>query len=79
MGLVGETAKYIETGISALRPGGTIHYHQTVPSWLFPFALEGKVMSAAKRLGRDAEILQTLRVKKYSPGVVHGVVDARIN
>jgi tRNA wybutosine-synthesizing protein 2 len=36
------------------------------------------VTEAAKVLGRRAEILRCVRVKKYSPGVVHAVVDARI-
>jgi tRNA wybutosine-synthesizing protein 2 len=36
------------------------------------------VLNAALQLGRSAEILKCSKVKKYSPGVDHVVVDARI-
>jgi tRNA wybutosine-synthesizing protein 2 len=78
MGYVGNTDRYLETGVLALRPGGVLHYHQTVPSWQYPEAAIKDVVDAAENLGRSAEILNCARVKKYSPGVVHAVVDARI-
>jgi tRNA wybutosine-synthesizing protein 2 len=78
MGYVGTTDRYLRKGIEALRPGGILHYHQTVPSWLYPAAAIVDVTKAAKASGRKVEILQCTRVKKYSPGVLHAVVDARI-
>jgi tRNA G37 N-methylase Trm5 len=36
------------------------------------------VVEAAEKLGKRVEILNYARVKKYSPGVVHAVVDACI-
>ena len=78
MGMVQVTNRYLKTGIRALKPGGVLHYHQTIPSWKFPDAAIGDVSKAAKALGLSAEILGCTRVKKYSPGVVHAVVDARI-
>ncbi|MFB3766008.1 MAG: class I SAM-dependent methyltransferase family protein [Methanotrichaceae archaeon] len=78
MGMVQVTDRYLKTGIRALRSGGVLHYHQTIPSWKFPDAAIGDVSKAAKALGLSAEILRCTRVKKYSPGVVHAVVDARI-
>jgi len=78
MGFVGTTDRYLQTGIRALRPGGMLHYHQTVPSWLYPHVLVNDISKAAQDLGRQAEILRCIRVKKYSPGVLHAVVDARI-
>ncbi len=78
MGMVQVTDRYLKTGIRALRPGGVLHYHQTIPSWKFPDAAIGDVSKVAKELGLNAEILGCTRVKKYSPGVVHAVVDARI-
>lgn len=78
MGYVGKTDRYLETGINALRPGGVLHYHQTIPSWQYPDAAIKDVVQAAKMLGRRVEIIDCSRVKKYSPGVVHAVVDARI-
>lgn len=78
MGYVGTTDRYLRKGIAALRPGGILHYHQTVPSWLYPAAAIDDVTKAAKAAGRKAEILQCVKVKKYAPGVLHTVVDARI-
>ncbi|MBN1323951.1 MAG: class I SAM-dependent methyltransferase family protein [Methanotrichaceae archaeon] len=79
MGLVGSTNRYLRQGIEALRPGGMLHYHQTVPSWLYPQALVDEVEGAASCLGRTAEVRGLVKVKKYAPGVVHGVVDAMIH
>lgn len=79
MGLVQVTDKYLRQGIEALRPGGTLHYHQTIPSWLYPQAAIQEVVEAAKSMDRRAEIVNCAKVKKFSPGVVHAVVDARID
>jgi tRNA wybutosine-synthesizing protein 2 len=79
MGMVQVTDQYLQRGISALRPGGILHYHQTVASWRYPDAAVREVLEAAASLGRSAEILNCIRVKKYSPGVVHAVIDARID
>ena len=79
MGMVQVTDRYLEKGILALRPGGILHYHQTVPSWLYPEAAARDVERAAAALGRSAELLNCIRVKKFSPGVVHAVIDARID
>jgi tRNA wybutosine-synthesizing protein 2 len=79
MGLVQVTDRYLGTGIEALRPGGILHYHQTVPSWQYPQAAVKDVMKAAQLAGCRATIESCIRVKKYSPGVVHAVVDARID
>ena len=79
MGLVQVTDKYLHQGIEALRPGGTLHYHQTIPSWLYPQAAIQEVVEAAKSMDRRAEIVNCAKVKKFSPGVVHAVVDARID
>ena len=78
MGMVQVTDRYLLKGIQALRPGGMLHYHQTIPSVMHPVQAVRDVMEAAKVLGRQAEILRCVRVKKYSPGMIHAVVDARI-
>lgn len=78
MGYVGTTNRYLEKGLQALRPGGVLHYHQTIPSWQFPDAAIKEVSSASEKLGLNAEILGCTKVKKYSPGMVHAVIDARI-
>lgn len=79
MGMVGITDRYLPFGIRALVPGGVLHYHQTLPSWLYPDHLIAEVICAAEAQGRRAEILQCSRVKKYAPGVLHAVLDVRID
>jgi tRNA wybutosine-synthesizing protein 2 len=79
MGMVQVTDQYLQKGISALRPGGILHYHQTIAASMYPAAAIRDVTEAATALGRRAEILNYVLVKKYSPGVVHAVIDARID
>jgi tRNA wybutosine-synthesizing protein 2 len=79
MGMVQVTDRYLLKGISALRPGGILHYHQTIPARMYPTAAIRDVTQAAEALGCRAEILGHVLVKKFSPGVVHAVVDARID
>lgn len=78
MGYVGTTHEYLPWGIKALRPGGILHYHETVPERIMYERPGRYITDAAERQGRKAEILETIKVKKYSPGVWHVVVDARI-
>jgi len=79
MGMVQVTDQYLQKGISALRPGGILHYHQTIVTSMYPAAAIRDVTQAAAALGCRAEILNHVLVKKYSPGVVHAVIDARID
>jgi tRNA wybutosine-synthesizing protein 2 len=78
MGYVGTTNRYLKTAISALRDGGTLHYHQTISSKNYPDEAINDIIKVADRMDRKVEVLKCIRVKKYSPGVVHTVVDARI-
>jgi len=78
MGYVGNTNRYLSAGIRALRRGGVLHYHQTVPEWLYPHALENEVRNAAFLENRGVQVLRCARVKKYSPGMLHAVLDVKI-
>jgi tRNA wybutosine-synthesizing protein 2 len=79
MGYVGTTHHYLEPAIKALKKsGGVLHYHETVPENLARTRPEERIKKAAEPLGKKVEILATRRIKKYSPGVLHVVVDARI-
>lgn len=69
--------QYIEHGIRALVPGGILHFHEAVPEAVEQRPVE-RIVEAAGKLGRGAEIIETRRIKKYSPGVWHVVVDAKI-
>ncbi|GFO96240.1 trNA methylase trm12p Wyeosine biosynthesis [groundwater metagenome] len=68
---------YIEHGIRALVPGGVLHYHEAVPEAVEQRPVE-RIVEAAGKLGRKVEIIEARKVKKYSPGVWHVVVDAKI-
>lgn len=78
MGMVGITDRYLRKGIEALRPGGILHYHQNVPAWQYPDALMRPPVHAAALLGRSAEPIGCHKIKKYAPGIIHGVADIRI-
>lgn len=79
MGYVGTTHHYLEPAIKALnKSGGILHYHETVPENLARTRPEERIKKAAESLGKKVEFLETRRIKKYSPGVLHVVVDARV-
>ena len=68
---------YLEKGISALLHGGILHYHEAVPEAVEDRPVN-RIVEAAGKLGRKVEIIEARRIKKYSPGVWHVVVDARV-
>jgi tRNA wybutosine-synthesizing protein 2 len=79
MGYVGTTHHYLEPAMKALKKsGGILHYHETVPENLARTRPEERIKKVAGCLGKKVEILATRRIKKYSPGVLHVVVDVRI-
>ncbi len=69
--------QYIDRGIRALVPGGVLHFHEAVPEAVEQRPVQ-RMVESAKKLGRTVEIIEARRIKKYSPGVWHVVVDARI-
>ena len=80
MGYVGTTHEYLEAGIRAIKKeGGILHYHETVHQNDYPTRPINRVSEAAKNCGRKASVLETRIIKKYSPGVYHIVVDAKIS
>jgi tRNA wybutosine-synthesizing protein 2 len=68
---------YLEHGIRALMPGGVLHFHEAVPEAVEQRPV-GRIVEAAGKLGKMAEIIGARRIKKYSPGVWHVVVDVKI-
>ncbi len=65
---------FLEVAIKALKNDGVIHYHESTPEAVINRPIE-RVERACKRLGRSCKILNFRRVKNYSPGVYHVVVD----
>ncbi len=79
MGYVGTTHHYLLNGIKTLKPeGGMLHYHETVPEKLLLQRPVNRIREAALQLGKMIEIIEVRRIKKYSPGVWHVVIDAKI-
>ncbi len=79
MGYVGTTHNYLSKGIKALKPeGGILHYHETAPERLVFERPIKRIKEAALKIGKEVEIVETRRIKKYSPGVWHVVIDAMI-
>ena len=77
MGYVKTTHHYLKTAVDSLNSGGIIHYHETAPEKLMETRPISRIRQAAK--DREVELLNIQKIKKYSPGVMHVVVDARIN
>ncbi|MCC2509462.1 class I SAM-dependent methyltransferase [Methanimicrococcus blatticola] len=79
MGYVGTTHEFLETGIKAIKKeGGLLHYHETVHEKDFPERPVQRITEAAEKCGRNAVILESRKIKKYSPGVYHVVIDVEI-
>jgi tRNA wybutosine-synthesizing protein 2 len=79
MGYVGTTHHYLEQGIQAIKEsGGMLHYHETTPEILLFDRPISRIENAALKEGRKVDIKECRKIKKYSPGVWHVVVDAWI-
>ncbi len=70
-----DAPEYLPTALAALAPGGTVHCHAAVPTAERGRAIE-RVRAAAGDAGRSVERAERRRVKTYSEGVDHVVVDA---
>ncbi len=71
--------EYLDSALGVLDTGGTIHLHEATPEPLVFERPRERVETAATARGREVEITDTRRVKTHSEGVVHVVVDARID
>ncbi|WP_415379119.1 class I SAM-dependent methyltransferase [Halosimplex sp. TS25] len=70
--------EYLDSALGALEPGGVVHVHEATPEGLVPGRPVGRLRDAAAERGRSVDVLDTRRVKGYSEGVAHVVVDARV-
>ncbi len=73
-----EAFHYLKQGINALKSSGILHYHETTPEKLVFKRPIRRVVESAKKLDRSAKIIGRNKIKKYSPGVWHVVVDAQV-
>ena len=80
MGYIGNTNEYLDVAIDALKEGGILHYHESVPDKLKFIRPIERIIKAATLADRgDVEIINKRIIKPYSPGVYHVVVDAKID
>ncbi len=73
-----EAFHHLIQGINALKPNGILHYHETTPEKLVFDRPIKRVTDVANELDRAVKIQKCRKVKKYSPGVWHVVVDAQV-
>ncbi len=68
---------YLQTAIRALNGRGVIHYHESTPEAVLDRPVR-RVEKACRKMGKKCRILGFKKVKNYSPGVYHVVVDAEV-
>ena len=73
-----EAHEYLDSALAALAPDGVLHMHEATPDALVFDRPVERLKAAVAEADRDVEILDTRRVKEYSEGVAHVVVDARV-
>ncbi|MDR0523857.1 MAG: class I SAM-dependent methyltransferase family protein [Candidatus Methanoplasma sp.] len=75
MGYVQSTRLFLPKALEMIRPGGVIHYHDTLPS----DGIEAEVGAIFERAcGGGFEIERLAEVKSFAPRVSHCVADVRV-
>jgi tRNA wybutosine-synthesizing protein 2 len=69
----------LDATLPALAPGGVVHLHEATPEAVAPDRPVERLETAAAAADRALTVLDTREVKGYSEGVVHLVVDARLD
>ena len=70
--------EYLDNALGVLAPGGWVHMHEATPEGLVPDRPLGRVREAAETQELEIETHSVQKVKGYSEGVAHVVVDARL-
>jgi len=80
MGYLDSSHEQIVKGLLAARSGGILHYHEATPTSLAYQRPVQRIKDAAQACGCrcSVKIIGCHTIKKYAPGVVHVVVDARV-
>jgi len=78
MGYLDASHEQIISGLFAARSGGILHYHEATPTQLAYQRSVQRIKDAAQACGRSIHVIECRTIKKYAPGVVHVVVDARV-
>ncbi len=70
--------EYLDSALTALEPGGTLHMHEATPESELPERPIDRLRAAAEDHGREVDVQELRRIKGYSEGVAHVVLDAVI-
>lgn len=75
MGYVQTTSQFLPKALTIIKPGGTIHYHDT-----FPTGEQGSYINKIfSEVCDDYEILGIKEVKSFAPSISHYVADVKIS
>ncbi|HID44047.1 MAG TPA: class I SAM-dependent methyltransferase family protein [Archaeoglobaceae archaeon] len=69
--------EFLPAAFRALKDGGMIHYHESTPESILDRPIN-RIKSVAASMDKNAEIKELRKVKHYSPGVLHMVVDVLV-
>ncbi|HLE46810.1 MAG TPA: class I SAM-dependent methyltransferase family protein [Candidatus Thermoplasmatota archaeon] len=79
MGYLPDPTPFLPVALSCLKPaGGSIHYHSVVDLPAFPKAAFDKMQEVLAALNWTATLKQSVTVKSFGPGAVHGVLDVEV-
>ncbi len=70
--------EYLDSALSVIGDGGVVHMHEATPDAELPERPVERLRKAAQDRDRTIEVLDRRRVKTYSEGVFHVVIDARV-
>jgi tRNA wybutosine-synthesizing protein 2 len=73
-----EAHEYLQHALPVLESGGWLHMHEATPEALVPERPVERLRTAADERGRTIDVCDTRKIKGYSEGVAHVVVDARV-
>lgn len=73
-----DAASYLDAAIPATRQGGLLHLHTTGSTDTIWETAATSLSEETYRHGRDVTIEDRRRIKTIGPGLIHGVVDCRI-
>lgn len=71
--------EYLDSALAVVGEDAIVHMHEATPEGLVPDRPVDRLREAAADHGQTVEVLDVRRVKGYSEGVAHVVVDARIS
>ena len=71
--------EFIDVTIPLMKNGGVLHFYHWAPEDTLYEEAEKLVTEAAKRFGRTSEVIDRVRVSKYSPRMCKVRIDVKIN